>query len=127
MSAPPVYAAAAAGAGTAGAALGAAPCAGGAAAAAPVTPVERVRMRLPSDTLSPTLTLSSFTTPSTGEGTSIVALSDSSETSGSSALIVSPALTNTSITGTSLKSPISGTFTSTVVAMAGPLSDQHAA
>ncbi len=38
------------------------------------------------DTLSPTLTFSSLTTPSTGDGTSIVALSDSSVTSESSAL-----------------------------------------
>ena len=37
-----------------------------------------VRMSVPSDTLSPTLTLISFTTPSSGDGTSIVALSDSS-------------------------------------------------
>ncbi len=35
---------------------------------------------MPSDTSSPTLTLTSFTTPSNGAGTSIVALSDSSVT-----------------------------------------------
>src|SRR5206468_12391032 len=61
---------------------------------------------------SPTLTFNSFTTPPSGAGTSIVALSDSSVTSGSSPLTVSPALTCTSITGTSLKSPMSGTRTS---------------
>ena len=55
---------------------------------------------------------SSRTTPPSGAGTSIVALSDSSETSGSSAFTVSPALTKISMTGTSLKSPMSGTRTS---------------
>jgi hypothetical protein len=63
-------------------------------------------------TLSPTLTLSSCTTPANGAGTSIVALSDSSVTSGSSSETVSPAETSTSITGTSSKSPMSGTSTS---------------
>src|ERR1700674_1137084 len=93
---------------------GAAACAGcgedacGAAAAA----VCRVRIKAPSATLSPTFTFTSFTTPPAGAGTSIVALSDSSVTSGSSFATVSPALTSTSITGTSVKSPISGTFTS---------------
>ncbi len=48
----------------------------------------------------------------------MVALSDSSVTSESSALTVSPTLTSNSITGTSLKSPMSGTFTSTMLAMA---------
>jgi hypothetical protein len=42
--------------------------------------------------LSPTLTFSSVTTPDTGEGTSMVALSDSSVISESSALTVSPDL-----------------------------------
>ena len=46
----------------------------------------------------------------TGDGTSIVALSDSSVTSASSALTVSPAFTSTSMTGMSLKSPMSGTL-----------------
>src|SRR5215470_6031906 len=69
-------------------------------------------MTLPSLTLSPTLTLSSLTVPAAGEGTSIVALSDSSVTSESSFFTASPGLTNTSITGTSLKSPMSGTLTS---------------
>ena len=53
-----------------------------------------------------------------GAGTSIVALSDSSVITGSSALTLSPALTVTSITGMSLKSPMSGTRTSVVVDMA---------
>jgi hypothetical protein len=69
-------------------------------------------MRVPSDTLSPTLTLISFTTPSTGEGTSIEALSDSSVISDCSALIGSPGFTSTSMIGTSLNSPMSGTLTS---------------
>jgi hypothetical protein len=63
--------------------------------------------------LSPTLTLTSFTVPAAGEGTSIVALSDSSVSSGSSGFTLSPGLTSTSITGTSLKSPMSGTLIST--------------
>ncbi len=42
----------------------------------------------------------------------MVALSDSSVTSGSSALTLSPGLTCTSMTGTSSKSPMSGTLTS---------------
>jgi hypothetical protein len=37
--------------------------------------VSRVRMRLPSETLSPTASFSSFTTPPAGEGTSMEALS----------------------------------------------------
>ena len=40
--------------------------------------------------------------PATGEGTSIVALSDSSVTSESSFFTVSPGFTSTSITGMSL-------------------------
>ena len=58
-------------------------------------------------------TLISLTVPAR-DGTSIVALSDSSSTSGSSLATVSPAFTSTLITGTSLKSPMSGTFTSSV-------------
>ncbi len=58
--------------------------------------------RLPSETRSPTATMTSRTVPACGAGTSIVALSDSRVTIGSSALIVSPAFTSTSITGTLL-------------------------
>src|SRR4029450_5728789 len=54
------------------------------------------------------------TAPPCGDGTSIVALSDSRVISGSSALTASPGLTCTSMTGTSLKSPMSGTLTSVV-------------
>src|SRR5436190_9133855 len=81
-------------------------------AATTAVPVDNVSTTVPSDTLSPTLTLTDCTVPPSGDGTSIVALSDSSEMSGSSAFTVSPALTNTSITGMSLKSPMSGTRTS---------------
>jgi hypothetical protein len=69
-------------------------------------------MSVPSPTLSPSLTRTSLTVPAAGEGTSIVALSDSSVTRESSAFTASPGLTNTSMTGTSLKSPMSGTLTS---------------
>ena len=73
---------------------------GAAAATAPLASI--VTINAPSDTLSPTLTLTSFTTPSNGAGTSIVALSVSSVSSVCSALTWSPAFTATSITGTSL-------------------------
>ena len=52
--------------------------------------------------------------PAAGDGTSIVALSDSSVTSESSAATVSPGFTKISMTGMSLKSPMSGTLTSIV-------------
>src|SRR5215475_9260245 len=51
---------------------------------APAAAASRVRITLPSLTLSPIFTRSSFTVPAAGEGTSIVALSDSRVTSGSS-------------------------------------------
>ena len=54
----------------------------------------------------------SFTVPEEGAGTSIVALSLSSVMSESSFFTASPGFTSTSMTGTSLKSPMSGTFTS---------------
>ena len=52
-------------------------------------------MTAPTFTLSPCLTLMSLTTPATEEGTSIVALSVSSSTTGCSRAIVSPTLTST--------------------------------
>jgi len=73
-------------------------------------------------TLSPTLTFISLTTPAALEGISIEALSDSTVIRLCSTLIVSPGWTNTSITATSLKSPMSGTRTST-----GPLATGAAA
>ena len=104
------------GAATAGAAdADAGSLTGAGVAAAPLAAaVARVRMTVPSDTVSPTWTLSSRTTPPSGAGTSRVALSDSSVISGSSAFTASPGLTSTSMTGTSLKSPMSGTRTSKV-------------
>src|SRR6476620_2046667 len=72
-----------------------------------------VSSNVPWDTLSPTLILRSLTTPALGDGTSIVALSDSSVTSASSGLIESPGFTSTSMTGISWKSPMSGTLIST--------------
>src|SRR5207302_5495676 len=92
-----------------GAGAAAVDCAGFAAVASRAS---NVRMTEPSLTLSPTLSFKSLTTPDVGAGTSIVALSDSSVTSGSSASTLSPGLTNTSMTGTFLKSPMSGTLTS---------------
>src|SRR5262245_30515959 len=62
----------------------------GAAGAAPASAVSSIKISDPSETLSPTLALSSFTTPLAGAGTSSVALSDSSVTSGSSGFTVSP-------------------------------------
>src|SRR5260221_425244 len=95
----------------AGAALPGAGAAAGAAFAAEASD-SMVTMGTPSLTLSPTFTRMLFTVPEEGAGTSIVALSLSSVTSESSFFTVSPGFTRTSITGTSLKSPISGTFTS---------------
>src|SRR5512133_1219340 len=84
-----------------------------AADGSPVTePVDSVSTTVPSETLSPTITVIDAIVPDNGAGTSIVALSDSSVTSASSAFTTSPTLTSTSITGTSLKSPMSGTRTS---------------
>src|SRR5215813_4076231 len=73
-----------------------------------------MRMGEPLETLSPTLTLIDCTVPAPGDGISIVALSDSSVMSDCSLAIASPGLTSTSMTSTSLKSPMSGTFTSLV-------------
>ena len=73
----------------------------------------------PIDTLSPTLTTISAILPAAGEGTSMLALSDSSVTIGCSASTVSPAFTRISMTGTSLKSPMSGIVMSIVAAFAG--------
>ncbi|MNY02992.1 hypothetical protein D3C86_1355870 [compost metagenome] len=94
-------AAAAAGAGAGAAAAGAGAGAAAGAAAAPAAPAaSSTTISVPSATLSPTLILISLTVPACGLGTSMVALSDSSVTSASSALIVSPTFTWMSITGT---------------------------
>ena len=97
----------------------------GAAAAAAPSPASS-SSSTPSETLSPSLTLISSTLPAAGEGTSIVALSDSSSTSGSSTATVSPGFTITLMTGTSLKSPMSGTFTSIVAMCVSPVLVSHA-
>src|SRR5688572_5129852 len=65
----------------------------------------------PLETLSPILILIAFTTPAEGEGISMVALSDSSVMSDCSFVTASPGFTSTSMTSTSLKSPMSGTST----------------
>ncbi len=77
--------------------------------ATPAPSTSSIRMGVPSLTLSPILTASDLTTPAVGEGTSMEALSDSSVISGASAAIRSPGFTCTSMIGTSLKSPMSGT------------------
>ena len=69
--------------------------------------------------MSPTLTTISVILPAAGDGTSMLALSDSSVTIGCSASTVSPAFTRISMTGTSLKSPMSGIVMSIVAAFAG--------
>src|SRR4029453_11047047 len=74
--------------------------------------LSRIAITEPSLTLSPTLTFSSLTTPSADDGTSIVALSDSSVTRPWSLRTVSPTETSSSITGMPSKSPMSGTLTS---------------
>src|SRR5665811_68249 len=104
--------------GTPGAGAGSAPgaVAGAAAGRAAAASVTRLRMTVPWLTLSPTLTFNSAIMPPSGAGTSIDALSDSIVTNGCSGLIVSPALTITSMIGTSLNSPMSGTRTSAMPA-----------
>src|SRR5512135_2989791 len=88
--------------------------AAGASGFADVAAASRTSTSVPSETLSPTLTFTSFTVPATGAGTSMVALSDSRVRMESSAFTLSPGFTITSITGTSWKPPISGILTSIV-------------
>src|SRR5574343_238833 len=78
----------------------------------------------PSLTREPSWISTSLTVPATVDGTSMVALSDSSVAIASSTLMLSPTLTNRSMTGTSEKSPISGTLTSMIWLMSFP-SDDH--
>ena len=66
---------------------------------------------VPIATLSPSLTFNSLTTPAADDGISIEALSDSTVIRDCSSLTLSPGFTITSITVTSLKSPMSGTST----------------
>ncbi len=86
--------------------------AGAAAGALTASTPSRIANKSPILILSPNLTLSSFNTPACDDGISIEALSDSTVTKDCSTFMLSPDLTKTSITATSLKSPISGTFTS---------------
>jgi hypothetical protein len=79
----------------------------------PRQPLSTLISTEPSPTLEPIWTSTSLTVPATVDGTSIVALSDSSVAMASSTLMVSPTLTYSSMTGTSSKSPMSGTLTST--------------
>jgi hypothetical protein len=79
----------------------------------------RMASRSPMLTTSPILTLSSLSTPAADDGISIEALSDSTVISDCSTLMVSPGLTRTSMTETSLKSPMSGMRTSTGPEAAG--------
>src|SRR5512135_2876290 len=103
--------AATAGAGATGAAAAGTGAAAAADACVPAPLASISAIRSPSDTLSPTFTFISFTTPSNGAGTSMVALSVSSEIRACSAETLSPALTATSMTLTPLKLPMSGTVT----------------
>jgi hypothetical protein len=77
-----------------------------------VSPVRRSAMTWSAETWSPTATRTAVMVPATGAGMSSVALSDSRVISGSSRATRSPAATCTSITGTSMKWPMSGTVTS---------------
>ena len=79
-----------------------------------VSALSRLKTIEPCFTLSPSLTLTSLTTPAALDGISIDALSDSTVNSDWSALMVSPGLTSNSITVTSSKSPMSGTAISMV-------------
>ena len=83
-------------------------------------------INLPVTTLSPTLIKISFTTPATGAGTSIEALSPSTLMIDWSTSTVSPTFTIISVTFTSSE-PISGTFTSTTLAAAGAAAGAGAA
>ena len=83
-------------------------------------------INLPVTTLSPTLIKISFTTPATGAGTSIDALSPSTLMIDWSTSTVSPTFTIISVTFTSSE-PISGTLTSTTLAAAGAAAGTGAA
>ena len=78
--------------------------------------VSRTKITEPCLTLSPNFTDREVTTPACDEGISIEALSDSTVIKDCSARTLSPTFTSSSMTATSSKSPISGTFTS-IVAM----------
>src|SRR6202050_849651 len=102
-------AAATAGAGFAAAGAAAASSAG---AAARAPGLRTVAMRSPVLTVPPLPMCTFSMTPSAVDGTSMLAFSDSSVTSGVSTATLSPGLTRMSMTATSLKLPMSGTRTS---------------
>jgi hypothetical protein len=104
----------------AGATCATATGAGAGTGAASTASVSSTASNEPSLTLSPSATLSSRTVPACDEGISIEALSDSTVTSDWSTSTRSPTLTSSSMTATSLKSPMSGTFTSTSAMCASP-------
>ena len=83
-------------------------------------------INLPVTTLSPTLIKISFTTPATGAGTSIDALSPSTLIIDWSTSTVSPTFTIISVTFTSSE-PISGTLTSTTLSAVGAAAGAGAA
>ena len=107
---------AAAGVAVVGAAAAALPVAFGDGTSAP----SAIASTVPWLTLSPTLTFSSLITPAPDDGISIDALSLSIVISDWSAATVSPTFTSTSITSTSLKSPMSGTLSSIDALIAAP-------
>ena len=72
-------------------------------------------IKLPSDTLSPTLTFNSDILPEKGLGISTLDLSLSIVIIGSFLLTSSPSLIKISIISTFLKSPISGTLISVLI------------
>ena len=111
---PAVFGAAADGPGLFGGAGSSCCCitAGAACAGDASSPLSSRAKRKSLPTRSPIFTKISLTVPADGEGTSIDALSDSKVINGSSSLTMSPGFTEISMIGTSLKSPISGTFTS---------------
>ena len=91
---------------------------GGVTGASPAASSARKRrIGTPSLTRSPILIKTSSTVPAWVAGTSMVALSDSSETRGSSTLTLAPGWTWISMTGTSLKSPMSGTLMSLIASI----------
>ena len=79
------------------------------------TSIVKVPITSPVDTVSPTLTASDPTTPFSGDGISIDALSVSTVIKPSSRSTVSPLLTSTSMTSTFSKSPRSGITMSIVL------------
>ena len=95
----------------AGADAGATGAAVGAALAVATLP-SRITTKSPILTLSPSLTLISLTKPAEADGISIDALSLSTVIRLCSTFTVSPTFTSSSMTATSLKSPMSGMRTS---------------